>query len=132
MTTDIIERVETLVEIEMKKRKAIEESRSNICALFERLPDNENIVLKAKYEGRVVLLIKRADGKVELIDTALWPGQNIPAPTFQKDIEDVMKHLGENVIEINEFLSQNSGVLGLSLHWPAFGSMENFTRLLQD
>jgi len=132
MTADTVERVKIMIANEMEKREAVEKSRSDIRALFETLPDNENIVLKAKAAGRVVLLIKRADGKVELIDTALWPSQNIPVLTFQKDIEDITKHLGENIIGINEFLNQGSGVLSLSLHWPAFGSMENFTKLLQD
>ena len=131
MTTDIIERVESLVEKEMKKRKAMEESKSKIRTLFEKLPGNENIVLKAKSAKRVILLIKRADGKVELIDTAMWLDQDIPAPTFQRDIDDIFKYLGENAIGINEFLSQDSGTLGLSLHWPVFGSVDNFTELLK-
>ncbi|MFA6096108.1 MAG: hypothetical protein WC788_00595 [Candidatus Paceibacterota bacterium] len=131
MTKDIIERVEELIEKEMKKRKTMEESRSKIRILFEKLPDNENIVLKAKSAKRVILLIKRADGKLELIDTTMWLDQDIPAPTFQRDIEEIMKHLGENIVSINEFMSQDSGTLGLSLHWPVFGSVDNFTELLK-
>jgi len=129
MTTLAVERVKQILKEMKEEEDAQEKAKSNIRLLLGALPDT-NVVLKAKSAGRILLLIKRADGKVDLIDTAVLSGQKMRELMF-KDIDALLECLTTYIVDIDNFFNKDAKVMGLEVHVLDFTVQENFKKLLE-
>lgn len=130
MTTVAIERTKKLLREKQEKEDAMETAKTNLRLLFETIPNKRNMVLRGASAGRVILLVKRSDAMVGLIDIGCGEEKKLPQPLFN-DIETVLKSLGERITEIETFLNQDPSVLALSIQDIDFGHDENLLALLK-